>query len=419
MSIVRPRGTNDFLPETTAKWQAVEALLRTICHQYGFGEIRTPLFEETELFNRGVGATTDIVQKEMYTFNDHGGRSISLRPENTASACRAYVENKLYGQIQPVKLYYIGPMFRYEKPQAGRFRQFHQFGIEIIGSSAPAADAEAICLALDLYQRLEIKNLALKLNSVGCPCCRPVYKQALQDYFRPHLGQLCGSCRERFERNPLRILDCKSEICQELGQAAPKIYDYLCEDCADHFEQVQGLLQAADINYELTPHMVRGLDYYTKTAFEIQVEGIGAQSAVCGGGRYDGLIEEIGGEPTPAVGFALGMERIFSALAAQGDDIEREDDLDIYIISPEEKPLRQAAFALAQELRQLEMSVEMELGNKSFKAQMKAADRMKARFAIIFGADEFAKGEVALKDMLEGGQVNIPLTEIKKYLLER
>ena len=419
MSIVRPRGTNDFLPADTAKWQKMEELLRELCRKYGFGELRTPVFEETELFSRGVGDTTDIVQKEMYTFEDHAGRSITLRPENTASACRAYLENKLYGQVQPVKLYYMGPMFRYEKPQAGRFRQFHQFGLECLGSAEPAADAEIIAFAWEFYNRLGIKGLQVKLNSVGCPNCRPKYKQALQEYFRPHLEELCGSCRDRFERNPLRILDCKSEICQGIGAGAPLIYDYLCPECAEHFATVQEMLRAAHIDYVLDPHMVRGLDYYTKTAFEIQITEIGAQSAICGGGRYDGLIEEIGGASTPAVGFALGMERVLAALKAQGDDIETDNTLDVYVISGGDTQLKAAAFALTKELREAGFQVEMEYGAKSFKAQMKAADRLKASFAVIFGESEFAEGKAALKDMKEGGQDAVPLAEIKNKLAEK
>ncbi|NLF80101.1 MAG: histidine--tRNA ligase [Clostridia bacterium] len=418
MQITRPRGTNDFLPEITAKWQEVEALLRCLCREYGYGEIRTPLFEDTELFSRGVGETTDIVQKEMYTFADHGGRSMTLRPENTASACRAYIENKLYGGVQPVKLYYLGPMFRYEKPQAGRFRQFHQFGLELFGSAAPAADAEVISFAWDLYHRLHIKGLQLKINSVGCPACRPAYKTALQDYFRPYLGELCATCRDRFERNPLRIFDCKSEICRRIGAEAPLLLDSLCPECGEHFTAVQELLTTAAIPFELNPRLVRGLDYYTKTAFEIEVAGIGAQSALCGGGRYDGLIEEIGGTPTPAVGFALGMERIFAALAAQNDDIETTGCLDVYIISGMDKRLKQAAFALACRLRGSGISVEMELGDKSFKAQMKAADRLQAAWTVIFGANEFAAGQAAVRNMASGEQIELPIEDIRGYLMQ-
>ena len=419
MAINRPRGTNDFLPEDTAKWQAVEELLRGMCRSYGFQEIRTPIFEDTDLFCRGVGATSDIVTKEMYTFEDHGGRSVTLRPENTASACRAFLENKLYGLVQPTKLYYIGPMFRYEKPQAGRFRQFHQFGLEIFGTTAPAADAEIIAFAWDLYQRLGIKGLELKINSVGCPKCRAAYREALQNYFRPYLSELCGSCQDRFERNPLRILDCKSEICQGIGANAPRIQDYLCEDCSGHFAKVQQLLQAAEIPFVIDPHLVRGLDYYTKTAFEIQAGAIGAQSAVCGGGRYDGLIQEIGGEPTPGVGFALGLERLFSALQAQGDDIEVSHDLDVYIIVAGGDEAAAAAFHLADQLRRAELSVEMDYADKSFKAQMKAANRLGAALAVIIGDDEVKAASATVKDMESGEQRSLPFTEIKQYILER
>ena len=419
MAIFRPRGTNDFLPADTAKWQELEALLRSMCAEYGFGEIRTPLFEETELFQRGVGETTDIVQKEMYTFNDHGGRSLTLRPENTASACRAYLENKLYGQVQPIKLYYMGPMFRYEKPQSGRFRQFHQFGIEIFGSPSPAADAEIIAFAWDLYQnRLGLKNLQLQLNSVGCPTCRAAYRKALQDYFRPRFNELCETCQSRFERNPMRILDCKSAEDQAIAKDAPLITDFLCEDCRSHFEQVKAMLDAADIPYNIDPRLVRGLDYYTKTAFEIQVATIGAQSAVCGGGRYDGLIQEIGGESTPGVGFALGMERVFSALAAQGSDIETENELDVYIIVAGQAAAA-PAFRLADQLRRAGISCEMDYADKSFKAQLKAANRLQAAWAVIIGEDEVAASAATVKNMTEGSQESVPLDQVKKYLLEK
>ena len=419
MSINRPRGTNDILPGESEKWQAVEALLRTIAAEYGFRELRTPIFEETELFARGVGDTTDIVQKEMYTFDDHGGRSITLRPENTASACRAYLENKLYGAVQPVKLFYIGPMFRYEKPQAGRFRQFHQFGLEIFGTAAAAADAEIIAFAWDLYHRLGIRDLRLRLNSVGCPACRPAYREALQDYFRPYLDRLCPSCRERFFRNPLRILDCKSEICREIGKDAPSIIDYLCEDCSSHFAQVKQLLTAADIPYTLDTRMVRGLDYYTKTAFEIEVAKIGAQAAVCGGGRYDGLIEELGGGHIPGVGFALGIERIFSALASQGDDIETEQNLDVYLVVAGGADAASLAFRVADQLRRAGVSCELDYGEKGFKAQMKAANRLGAAYAAIVGEDEVKAGSVTVKNMENGEQAAIPLAEIKQYFLQR
>lgn len=419
MVINRPRGTNDFLPVDTAKWQAVEELLRSMCQSYGFQEIRTPIFEDTDLFCRGVGATTDIVTKEMYTFEDHGGRSVTLRPENTASACRAYLENKLYGQVQPTKLYYIGPMFRYEKPQAGRFRQFHQFGLEVFGTESPTADGEIIAFAWDLYQRLAIQGLVLKLNSVGCPECRPSYRKALQDYFKPYLAELCPSCQDRFERNPLRILDCKSAICQKIGADAPRIQDFLCDTCSAHFTRVQELLHAARIPFVIDSRLVRGLDYYTKTAFEIQAGSIGAQSAVCGGGRYDGLIQELGGEPTPAVGFALGLERLFSALEAQGDTIEVAHDRQVYLIVGGSMDAAAAAFRLADQLRRAEVSVEMDYGDKSFKAQIKAANRLGAALAIIIGDDEVHSNCATVKDMDSGEQISLPFDKIKQYILER
>ena len=419
MVINRPRGTNDFLPVDTAKCQAVEELLRSMCQSYGFQEIRTPIFEDTDLFCRGVGATTDIVTKEMYTFEDHGGRSVTLRPENTASACRAYLENKLYGQVQPTKLYYIGPMFRYEKPQAGRFRQFHQFGLEVFGTESPTADGEIIAFAWDLYQRLAIQGLVLKLNSVGCPECRPSYRKALQDYFKPYLAELCPSCQDRFERNPLRILDCKSAICQKIGADAPRIQDFLCDTCSAHFTRVQELLHAARIPFVIDSRLVRGLDYYTKTAFEIQAGSIGAQSAVCGGGRYDGLIQELGGEPTPAVGFALGLERLFSALEAQGDTIEVAHDRQVYLIVGGSMDAAAAAFRLADQLRRAEVSVEMDYGDKSFKAQIKAANRLGAALAIIIGDDEVHSNCATVKDMDSGEQISLPFDKIKQYILER
>ena len=417
--IQAPKGTYDVLPEDSYKWQYLERILRDTAKTFGYREIRFPMFENTELFVRGVGDTTDVVQKEMYTFNDHGGRSLTLRPENTASACRAYLENKLYGQVQPVKLYYMGPMFRYEKPQSGRFRQFHQFGIEIFGSASAAADAEIIAFAWDLYQnRLGLNNLQLQLNSVGCPKCRAAYRKALQDYFRPHFNELCETCQSRFERNPMRILDCKSAEDQAIAKDAPLITDYLCEDCREHFEQVKAMLDAADIPYNLDPRLVRGLDYYTKTAFEIQVATIGAQSAVCGGGRYDGLIQEIGGESTPGVGFALGMERVFSALAAQGSDIETENELDVYLVVAGDQASA-AAFRLADQLRRAGLTCELDYADKSFKAQMKAANRLQAAYAVIIGEDELASGQATVKDMAEGQQVSVPLEQVKKYLMDK
>lgn len=419
MSILKVRGTNDFLPKETAKWHVIEGLLHQLCREYGYGEIRTPIFENTELFIRGVGDTTDIVQKEMYTFLDSGGRSLTLRPENTASACRAYLENKLASAVQPVKLYYIGPMFRYERPQAGRFRQFHQFGVECFGSSSPLCDAEAIALAWELFNRVGLNEKTLVLNSVGCPKCRPLHKKALQDFLRPHLDELCPLCQDRFARNPMRILDCKNPECQAICAEAPNITDYLCEECRDHFQTVQELLTAAGIPYILNPRLVRGLDYYTKTAFEIQNEKIGAKGAMCGGGRYDGLADDIGGVHVPAVGFAVGIERILNALEAQGEEIALPETLDVYIADLDNNAASAAAaFNLTVQLRAMGFRVEQDLLGRSLKSQFKQADRLLARFVVIVGGEEFQSGKVAIRRMADGEQSILPLADVKRFLLE-
>lgn len=419
MSILKVRGTNDFLPKETAKWHVIEGLLHQLCREYGYGEIRTPIFENTELFIRGVGDTTDIVQKEMYTFLDSGGRSLTLRPENTASACRAYLENKLASAVQPVKLYYIGPMFRYERPQAGRFRQFHQFGVECFGSSSPLCDAEAIALAWELFNRVGLNEKTLVLNSVGCPKCRPLHKKALQDFLRPHLDELCPLCQDRFARNPMRILDCKNPECQAICAEAPNITDYLCEECRDHFQTVQELLTAAGIPYTLNPRLVRGLDYYTKTAFEIQNEKIGAKGAMCGGGRYDGLADDIGGVHVPAVGFAVGIERILNALEAQGEEIAPPETLDVYIADLDNNAASAAAaFNLTVQLRAMGFRVEQDLLGRSLKSQFKQADRLLAQFVVIVGGEEFQSGKVAIRRMADGEQSILPLTDVKSFLLE-
>ncbi len=411
----RPRGTNDFLPEDTGKWQYVEALLRELCHEFGYEEIRTPIFEETELFLRGVGDTTDIVQKEMYTFEDAGGRSVTLRPENTASAVRAYVENKLAARPQPTKLYYIGPMFRYERPQAGRFRQFHQFGVECFGAASPAADAEIIALAWEFYQRLGLKGLELNINSVGCPECRPAYRQALQDFLRPNLDKLCDSCRERFEKNPLRILDCKNPECQRYLAGAPTTLDALCDDCRKHFAAVCRYLDAINIPYKINTRLVRGLDYYTNTAFEILLDDIGAQSAVCGGGRYNRLVEELGGKPTPGVGFALGMERVFNALAAQQIELPAERGVDVFVAALDNGAAAEA-FRLATELRRRGIAAAQDVMGRSLKAQFKYADKFAAAYTLIVGGEELSRGTVQLRDMAAGEQREIPLAEAVAYL---
>lgn len=406
-----PRGTKDILPDSVGSWNYVEQKIRDICARFGYEEIRTPMFEHTELFHRGIGEGTDVVDKEMYTFEDRGGRSITLRPENTASAVRAYLQNKLYGDGALTKLFYIGSMFRYDRPQAGRMREFHQFGVEALGEANPAVDAEIILLAMEFLKSLGLKDLKLSLNSVGCPSCRPAYRKALQDYFRPHLEELCGDCKERFERSPLRILDCKADADKEFMTGAPNITDCLCDECREHFEKVQSFLRDAGVDFELDPRLVRGLDYYTKTAFEIKYAPLGAQSAVAGGGRYDGLIAEMGGNPTPAVGFATGLERVLLALEKQGLLPEQEKKADAFVVALGAEA-QSAGFKLLQKLREAGLKALMDYAGRSMKAQMKQAGKAGARFALILGEDEIKENAVMLKDMEKSEQQKVSLDEV-------
>ncbi len=406
-----PRGTKDILPDTVGDWRYIEEKIRALCKRYGYEEIRTPVFEHTELFQRGIGEATDVVDKEMYTFEDRGGRSITLRPENTAAAVRAYLQNKLYAENALEKLFYIGSMFRYDRPQAGRMREFHQFGVEALGESNPSVDAEIILLAIDFLQSLGLKDLVLSLNSVGCPKCRPVYRQKLQDFFKDKLEDLCDDCRDRFDRNPLRILDCKADSYKPYMQDAPKITDCLCDECNEHFHKVQELLTAAGVEYELDSRLVRGLDYYTKTAFEIKYSPLGAQSAVAGGGRYDGLIEEIGGNPTPAVGFATGLERVLLALEKQGLLPEKENSVDAFVVALGEAAQLEG-FKLLNKLRNAGISALMDFAGRSMKAQMKQANKKNARFVLILGDDEVRDSVVTLKDMSNSEQRKIAIDEV-------
>ena len=410
-----PRGTKDILPDTVGQWTYVEEKIRDLCARYGYKEIRTPMFEHTELFHRGIGEGTDVVDKEMYTFTDRGDRSITLRPENTASAVRAYLQNKLYGDSSLVKLFYIGSMFRYDSPQAGRMREFHQFGVEALGESNPAVDAEIIMLAMDLLGGLGLKDLKLSLNSVGCPKCRPVYRKVLQDFFRDKLEDLCDDCKDRFERSPLRILDCKADADKPYMADAPKITDCLCEECQDHFHKVQHFLTEAGVEFELDARLVRGLDYYTKTAFEIKYPPLGAQSAVAGGGRYDGLIEEIGGNPTPAVGFATGLERVLLALEKQNLLPEMDTQTDAFVVALGEEA-QGAAFKLLTKLRQAGLKAGMDYAGRSMKAQMKQANKANARFALIIGEDEVKEACVQLKDMAKSEQEKVSFDNIIEKL---
>lgn len=410
-----PRGTKDILPDTVGEWTYVEQKIRELCDRYGYQEIRTPMFEHTELFHRGIGEGTDVVDKEMYTFTDRGQRSITLRPENTASAVRAYLQNKLYGENSLTKLFYIGSMFRYDRPQAGRMREFHQFGIEALGEENPAVDAEVIMLAMDFLTSLGLKDLKLSLNSVGCPKCRPIYRKVLQDYFRDKLDTLCDDCKDRFERSPLRILDCKADADKPFMPAAPKITDCLCDECKDHFHKVQEYLTQAGVEFELDPRLVRGLDYYTKTAFEIKYSPLGAQSAIAGGGRYDGLIEEIGGKPTPAVGFASGLERVLLALEKQELLPEMTKTADAFVVALGESASG-PAFKLLTKLRQAGLKANMDYAGRSMKAQMKQANKAKARFALIIGEDEVKESCVMLKDMEKSEQQKVSFDTIIEKL---
>lgn len=411
MLTTAPRGTKDIMPADVKAWRYLEETMRKICAQYGYKEIRTPVFEHTELFLRGIGETTDVVEKEMYTFNDRGNRSITLRPENTASAVRAYIEHKLYAEPAPTKLFYIGPMFRYDRPQAGRYRQFHQFGIEALGVQGPNIDAEIILLAVQILQSLGLKDLKLKINSVGCPKCRPLHREKLQEFFKPHFDELCKDCQSRYDRNPLRLLDCKNPHCQELGIGAPSLEECLCDECREHFEGLKQLLTAAGIEYEVDHNLVRGLDYYTKTAFEIQYKPLGAQSAVCGGGRYDGLIEEVGGPATPGIGFAMGMERVLLALESQNLLPDVQEAMDVFAVCPNQEYFP-TVFKTVIDLRRVGLKAEFDFQGRSMKAQMKQANRVNAKYVLIFGEDEFARGQVVLRNMSTSEQKEIAITDI-------
>ncbi|RNC29715.1 MAG: Histidine--tRNA ligase [Candidatus Dichloromethanomonas elyunquensis] len=418
MAIQRPKGTQDIFPGIVEKWHYLEAHIRKVCSDFGYQEIRTPIFESTELFQRGVGDTTDIVNKEMYTFLDKGQRSITLRPEMTASVCRAYVENKLYSQPQPVKLYYMGPMFRYENTQAGRFRQFHQFGAEVLGGEDPLVDAEIIQVIWELYRRIGLRGVEVHINSVGCPVCRGEHRERLHSYLQDRVAELCQDCQSRFERNPMRILDCKNRDCQRLTVGAPTTLETLCDDCKEHFDKVQHYLRILEMPYKINPKMVRGLDYYQKTAFEVMAEGIGAQSAICGGGRYDGLVEEIGGPATPGIGFAMGMERILAVLEKQQAGWEDETDYKVVVAALGETA-REKGFQLTMELRQANISAQMDLLGRGLKSQMKHADRVQARYAVIIGEEELAGNIAIIRDMKLGDQTETALESVKEYILDQ
>ena len=402
------KGTLDILPSESYKIQYLEAAMRETAENFGFFEIRTPVFEHTELFQRGVGETTDVVQKEMYTFDDKGGRSITLRPEGTAGAVRAYLEHGVFNDGAPQKMSYITSCYRYEKPQAGRLREFHQFGVENFGSVSPSADAEIISLAKEIFDYLGVKNISLEINSIGCPECRKNYHKALKEYFESKKEMLCETCLERLDKNPMRILDCKNPDCKKISENAPVVIDYLCDECKQHFESVKNQLDAMGIEYKVNPTIVRGLDYYTRTVFEFVADEIGAQGTVCGGGRYDGLVEELGGSPTPACGFGLGLERLLLLMEKQGVPFPERKKCDLYIVSMDEKSTLKAA-EMGYALRKEGMSVQYDVVGRSLKAQMKYANKIGAVYTMVLGESELDSGKAKIKNMEDGSEEEICL----------
>ena len=410
-----PKGTKDVLPQEAYKWHYVENLARKTAKDFCASEIRTPTFEHTELFLRGVGDTTDIVNKEMYTFEDKGGRSITLKPEGTAGVARAFIENSLYAGVQPTKMYYITPVFRYERPQAGRLREHHQFGVEYYGSDSPYADVEVMMIAKTFFDRLGIKKLRLNINSIGCKECRKNYNSALKEYLRARLGEMCPTCRERFEKNPLRILDCKEEGCKAITAGAPVILDYLCDGCRAHHESVCSQLTKLGIDFEVNPHIVRGLDYYTRTVFEFISSDIGAQGTVSGGGRYNDLIEDVGGKPCPAVGFGMGLERLILTMETLGLPFGEENVPDVYI-APLCDEAKDEAMLIADKLRHAGVSCDTDIIGRSFKAQLKYVNKTGAKYMIVIGTDEIATGNYQVKNMLSGNAEQVGRDDLVAYL---
>ncbi|MBQ6569639.1 MAG: histidine--tRNA ligase [Clostridia bacterium] len=411
------RGTQDILPRDSYKIRYVEKTVMEIAENFGFKEIRTPVFEHTELFARSVGDTTDVVQKEMYTFEDKGGRSITLRPEGTAGVARAVLENGLLGDAAPLRASYITSCYRYEKPQAGRLREFHQFGVEMFGTASPAADAEVICLAKSIIDTLGLENISLQINSIGCPKCRARYLEALREYFGQYKDRLCETCLGRLERNPMRILDCKSEVCSEIAKGAPAMTDFLCDECWEHFKKVQAFLDAAGVYYTVNTSIVRGLDYYTKTVFEFVSDDIGSQGTVCGGGRYDGLIEELGGPATCGLGFGMGLERILLVMENQGCDFPQPDSPMIYL-APMTESAALECFSAVKTLRDEGFYAQTDVCGRGLKAQMKYANKIGAQYVAVVGEEELASGKIKLKDMESGAEKEINMADILDALYD-
>lgn len=404
--IQKPKGTKDILPDESYKWQYIENNVKSLLECYRMKEIRVPVFEHTELFSRGVGETTDVVQKEMYTFEDKGGRSLTLRPEGTAGVVRSYIENGMASLPSPLKFWYEMPMYRYENVQKGRYREFTQIGVEVIGTDSYLADVETILLGLNIFERLEIPNIKLNINSIGCPTCRAKYQEALRDFIRPNLDSYCDTCKTRFEKNPMRILDCKEKKCKEMNQGAPVILDYLCDDCREHFENVKSLLEKSGVKYEIDPNIVRGLDYYTRTVFEFVSEDDGL--TVLGGGRYDGLIKEVGGQDTPAIGFAMGVERLLQIFEKYNADKFVKNNTQLYIATIGEKA-EVFATNLVTDLRYGDVIAEKDICGRSLKAQFKYADKIGALYVITIGDDEVDTKLAKIKNMKTGEEKEVSL----------
>jgi len=415
MQIKRPKGTEDIIPAQVYKWHYVEALMREICALNGYAEIRTPAFEHTELFQRGVGEATDVVQKEMYTFEDKAGRSITLKPEGTSPAVRAFVENGIFNEPLPSKMYYFTPCFRYEKPQSGRLREHHQFGIEALGSSDPSIDAEIINVAMTVYKRLGVNSLKLKINSIGCSKCRVEYNKKLNDYLKPKLEYLCETCRDRFIKNPMRIIDCKEDRCQQQITDIPFILEHICEECSDHFTKFKEALDLIGLAYTVDPRIVRGLDYYTKTAFEIVTDTIGAQGTVCGGGRYDGLVEQIGGSGSPGVGFGMGIERLLLVLEKAGIELPTPPSMELFIIGLGDAGIKES-IKLIHKLRDNNVKCDKDYTGRSLKAQMKYANKMNAKYITVIGENEISNNKIKVKNMENGNEEEIQLNQLLEYM---
>lgn len=417
MKFSAQKGTKDILPSEIYRWQKAEKTFASVCHSFGYEEIRIPTFEQTDLFARGVGDTTDVVTKEMYTFEDKGGRSITLRPEGTAGVVRSFIENGMTSLPTPVRMFYNITAFRYEKMQKGRYREFHQFGLEAFGAEGPSIDAEIISVVDVFFKKMGLENIALRINSIGCPKCRAAYNTILKDYFRPHVPEMCEDCRDRFERNPLRMIDCKIDGGKDVVKNAPRLIDYLCDDCKAHFEGLKSELDSLGIKYEIDPNIVRGLDYYTRTVFEFVSENVGTQGTICGGGRYDGLVEDCGGTATPGIGFAMGVERLLLEAEAQGALKEKQSYVKLYIASMSEAA-KIEALKICYALRLKGIGCETDMAGRSFKAQMKYAGKQGIPFLAVIGDDELASGEVKVKNMADGSETPVKLSGIVDYLAD-